>query len=180
MTTFKPGLENAWLLSFPFFLLVTVMAGTKREAVKRMSDMAAYTTGEKVITICASLSPYPFMVATAWSPFTSLLPLLIAGFVVYSAGMILVAASLRVIIATPHDQPFAAGPYRFSRNPMYVSSTAVFAGICLVTANLALAVYLVIMILLQHFMILAEERSCRIKYGAVFESYAGRVPRYLL
>jgi len=179
MGTFKLGLENAWLLSLPFFLLIAVMAGTKKEAVKRMSDMEGYTTGEKVVTLCASLSPYPFMIATVWTPFTSSLPLLIAGFLVYGVGMVLLAASLKVIITTQHDEPFAAGPYRISRNPMYVSATAVFAGICLVTANLALAGCLVIMTLLQHFMILAEERSCGMKYGAVFDSYTKKVPRYL-
>ncbi len=179
MALFRPGILNAWLLSLPFFLLVTLMAGTKREVIKRMSDMAGYTTGEKIITICASLSPYPFMIATVWAPFTSSLPLIIAGSLVYIAGMALLAASLRAIIATPLDEPFAAGPYRISRNPMYVSATAVFAGISLVTANLALVVYLVITTLLQHFMILAEERSCRLKYGAQFENYAERVLRYL-
>ncbi len=178
MTTFKP--ENAWLLSLPFFLLVAIMAGAKREAVKRMSDMEGFTTGEKIITICASFSPYPFMIATVWTPFTSSLLLLIAGFVLYGTGMALVAASLKVIIATPRNELFVAGPYRFSRNPMYVSATAVFAGICLATANGALAFYLVIMTVLQHFMILAEERSCRMKYGAAFESFAGKkIPRYL-
>ncbi len=179
MTLFRSGILNAWLLSLPFFLLVTLMAGTKREAMKRMSDMAGYTTGEKIVTICASFSPYPFMIATVWAPFTSSLPLLIAGLLVYSAGMALLAASLKVIIATPHNEPFADGPYRFSRNPMYVSATAVFAAICMTTANPVLSGGLVIMTLLQHFMILAEERICRQKYGEAFESYMKKVPRYL-
>lgn len=71
------------------------------------------------------------------------------------------------------------GPYRFSRHPMYVSATAVFTGICLATASIILAVYLVIAVLLQHFMILAEERICKGKYNAAFEDYMKKVPRYL-
>jgi protein-S-isoprenylcysteine O-methyltransferase Ste14 len=41
-------------------------------------------------------------------------------------------------------------------------------------------VYVVVATLLQHFMILAEERICRIKFGALFDRYTERVPRYLL
>lgn len=180
MALFRLGILNAWLLSLPFFLLVTLMAGTKREAVRRMSDMAGYTAKEKIITVCASLSPYPFMIATVWAPFTSLPPLLCLGLLVYILGMALLAASINVIISTPQDKPFMAGPYRISRNPMYVSATAVFIGICLATANLVLAGYVAAMTVLQHFMILAEERICGLKYGAQFDSYRSKVPRYLL
>ena len=93
--------------------------------------------------------------------------------------MALFASTLRVIVQTPSDQPFSAGPYCFSRNPLYVAATIVYVGICLATANPVLAGYLAIAVWLQHFMILAEERICREKFGVVFESYMKRVPRYL-
>jgi protein-S-isoprenylcysteine O-methyltransferase Ste14 len=180
MATFELGMWNAWLLSLPFFVLVTFPAATKKDIVKRMSDMTGYTPREKFFTVAASLSPYPFMIATVWVPFTSLLPLLYLGLLVSILGMALCAASLKIIIKTPPDELFTAGPYRFSRNPLYVSATAVFIGICLATANFVLAGYLAIAVLLQHFMILAEERTCRLKYGEPFESYVRRVPRYLI
>jgi protein-S-isoprenylcysteine O-methyltransferase Ste14 len=94
--------------------------------------------------------------------------------------MALCVASLTVIITTPPDKLFTAGPYRFSRNPMYVSATAVFIGICLATANIVLGGYLPVVILLQHFMVLAEERTCRAKFGESFDSYVKQVPRYLI
>ena len=144
-----------------------------------MSDMTGYSAKEKSFTVAASLAPYPFMLATVWTPFTAVLPLLCLGLLLYVIGMALFAASLRVIIQTPHDQPFSSGPYRLSRNPLYVAATIVFVGICLATANPVLAGYLAIAVLLQHFMILAEERVCREKYGIAFESYMKRVPRYL-
>jgi protein-S-isoprenylcysteine O-methyltransferase Ste14 len=111
MTIFEPGMCNAWLLSLPFFGLGVIFMGTKMEIAKRMSDLTGYSAKEKSITVAASLSPYPFMLATLWTPFT--------------------------------------------------------------TGYLAIAVWL------QHFMILAEERVCREKYGAAFEKYLNQVPRYL-
>ncbi len=62
---------------------------------------------------------------------------------------------------------------------MYVAATIVFIGICFVTSNIVLAIYLAAAVLLQHFMILADERICIEKYGEAFKSYMKRVPRYL-
>lgn len=180
MATFEPGIGNAWLLSLPFLILVTGMAGMKKDLVKRMSDMTGYTAREKFFTVCASLAPYLFMIATIWIPLVSTLPMLCLGLLVYFLGTVLCVASLKVIIATSPDEPFTTGPYRFSRNPMYVSATVVFIGICLATASFLLAGYLAIAVLFQHFMILAEERTCRLKYGESFDRYLRRVPRYLI
>ena len=120
------------------------------------------------------------MIATLWTPLTSDIPFLWLGLLLYAFGMVLFVSSVITIIKTPPNELFAAGPYRFTRNPMYVSATAIFVSICVATANLALAGYLVIAVLLQHFMILAEERICRKKYGIEFERYVESVPRYLL
>jgi protein-S-isoprenylcysteine O-methyltransferase Ste14 len=97
----------------------------------------------------------------------------------YLVGMVLFVISLKAIIQTPHNALFSAGPYRLSRNPLYVAATIVFFGICLVTANFVFFGYLAVAVILQHFMILAEERICIEKYGAAFESYMQTVPRYL-
>jgi protein-S-isoprenylcysteine O-methyltransferase Ste14 len=177
---FKLSFFNAWGLSLPFFALGVFFMGLKRDVAKRMSDMTGYTTKEKALTILASIAPYPFMIATAWTPFTTMLPLLFLGIVLYIIGMGLFVVSLKVIIETPHDEPFRSGSYRFTRNPLYVAATIVFIGICLATANIVLAGYLVFAVLLQHFMILAEERVCRETYGVTFGNYMKKVPRYLL
>ncbi len=176
---FRLGIWNAWLLSLPFLVLVIFMVGMKKDIVKRMSDMTGYSAKEKLVTVAASLAPYPLMIGTVWVPLTSILPVLCLGLLVYIVGMALTAGSLKVIIRTPSDEPFTAGPYRFSRNPMYVSATAVFIGICLATANFVLAGYLAIAVSLQHFMILAEERICKERYGRAFDDYLRKAPRYL-
>ncbi len=186
MALFEPGFRNAWLMSLLFIcvplftLAVFGKAGKNRAIAKRMSDMTGFTVKEKAFTVLSSISPYPFLLATVWTPFTSIYPMLCLGLMLYIAGMAVFAASLKAIIEAPPDQPFSGGPYRISRNPVYVGATLVFAGICAATANVFLAGYLGVAVWLQHFMILAEERICREKYGKVFESYLNNVPRYLL
>ena len=177
---FKLAIWNAWILSITFCGLGAFFMGKNKNIAKRLADMDGYTTKEKFFTITASTLPYPFMILTAWTPFTSILPLLYLGISLYIIGMVLFAMSLKVIIQTPHDAPFCSGPYRFTRNPMYVAATIVFIGICFVTANMVLAVYLAVAVLLQHFMVLAEERICKEKFGMAYEDYLKRVPRYLV
>jgi protein-S-isoprenylcysteine O-methyltransferase Ste14 len=179
MIMLKPSVWNAWLLSLPFFAIGVLFMGMKTDIAKRMSDMTGYTAREKSVTVAASIAPYPFMVATVWTPFTPMLFLLCLGMSLYIIGMALFAMSLKVIIRTPQDELFNSGPYRFTRNPLYVAATIVFMGICLATANIVLAGYLAIAVILQHFMILAEERVCMQKYGKAYETYMQKVPRYL-
>jgi protein-S-isoprenylcysteine O-methyltransferase Ste14 len=180
MAGFELGFWNAWLMSVPFLALVACMVGRKRDVIKRMSDMTGYSGREKLFTVSASLSPYLFTLATIWAPFTSSLLLVFLGLLVYALGMAMLVASLKAFIGTPLGEPFATGPYLFSRNPMYVGATAVLFGICLATANFGLFVYVAVATFLQHFMILAEERICKMKFGASFVQYTERVPRYLL
>ena len=176
---FRLSFSNAWPLSAGFLVLGALFVGMKKDLAKRMSDMTGYTRKEKLFTVLASIAPYPFMIATLWTPLTRMLPFLYLGLLIYTFGMVLFIASLRIIVKTPPDEPFRTGPYRFTRNPLYVSATIVFFGICLATANIVLVAYLIVAILLQHLMILAEERICKEKYGVNFEKYLESVPRYL-
>ena len=143
-----------------------------------MADMTGYTNREKLITISASLLPYPFMIMTIWTAFTSVKQLLYIGLAIYVAGLMLYFATLRIFIQTPIAKRLSEGPFRLSRNPMYLSATLMFFGICVMTLDTVLSIILIVMFMLQHFMILAEERACRLKYGPAYEEYTKKVPRY--
>jgi len=176
---FELSIWNAWPLSLLFTGLGMLFMGTKKDIVKRMSYMTGYSRKEIIFTILPSIAPYLFMIATVWTPFTKKLPLLYLGILLYSFGIVAFVASLKAIVETPRGKLFRAGPYRLSRNPLYVSATIGFSGICLATANIMLVAYLVIATFLQHMMILAVERMCKEKYGVTFENYSNKVPRYL-
>lgn len=179
MLPFERTAWNVWLLSLPFIAFAVSGFNRNPNVAKRMADMSGYTLREKIYTVSASLTPYPLLIATIWTPFTDSLPLLISGMALYIPGIILFEVTLRTIIKTPQNEPFSAGPYRISRNPLYVAATLVFAGICAVSASISFAGYLIVATWLQHSMILAEERICRQKYSEAFETYLKSVPRYL-
>jgi|GEM_PF-584265 len=177
--TFELGLGNSWLLCLPLFAQMLYVVTIEKDVARRMSDMTGYTAKEKFFTVTASVASYPFMLATAWTPFSSITPLLCIGLSIYVLGTVLFFMTLKVIVGAPPDKLFLNGPYRISRNPLYVAATAMFIGICVATANIVLFVYLAFSVLLQHHMILAEERICRQRYHSSYESYMGQVPRYL-
>ena len=176
---FAFGFLNAWLLCLPLLIPGVFIAVVRKDVAKRMSDMTGYNAKEKFFTVAASLAPYPLMVLTVWTPFTPRRVLFACGMAVYLLGIAALFGTVYVFSQAPVDRPILTGPYRWSRNPLYVSAGLALLGICLVTANAVLFGILVMLLVLQHFMILAEERACQRKYGATYVQYARTVPRYL-
>ena len=116
-------------------------------------------------------------------------------FVRYAIGSALVLVSVLIIVPvlvrfrrtrTPFDVRKAAsalitdGPYRFSRNPSYVSLTLLYLGIGIVLNNvwiIALAVAVVLVIDL--WVVRREEQHLAAKYGQQYQRYKAAVRRWL-
>jgi len=112
----------------------------------------------------------------------------IAGAVVGVSGVALSASGVRqfrraktsLVPVRPATSFVVAGPYRFTRNPMYV-------GLALVTIGLALLLttWWPIVLLpptlaaVQFFVIQREERYLRRRFGNEYEAYTRRVRRWL-
>lgn len=71
------------------------------------------------------------------------------------------------------------GPYRFSRNPMYLVYFFYFLSAVFLTRSLALLLFLVCFQFFGHWLILSEERWCKDLFGQKYLDYMERVPRYL-
>lgn len=73
-----------------------------------------------------------------------------------------------------------SGPYRFSRNPMYVGLTVITLGVSLLADNVWMLVLLpVVLILLTVFVIKREEVYLSEAFGGEYKSYTDRVRRWL-
>jgi protein-S-isoprenylcysteine O-methyltransferase Ste14 len=80
----------------------------------------------------------------------------------------------------PPRQLVVRGPYRFVRNPMYVGAVVALLGAAIYYESLALAAYAVAFLLVMHaFVVLYEEPVLTRRFGADFEAYRQRVPRWL-
>jgi protein-S-isoprenylcysteine O-methyltransferase Ste14 len=74
----------------------------------------------------------------------------------------------------------ALGPYRWVRNPMYVSALAVFAGCGLYWRSVAVLVFSAAWFALIHAVVVAiEEPGLVVRFGETYEEYCRRVPRWI-
>ena len=73
-----------------------------------------------------------------------------------------------------------AGPFRFSRNPMYVGLASAYVGASL-AANRAWPLVLLplVWLALSGFIVRREERYLRAAFGAAYDDYCRRVRRWL-
>jgi protein-S-isoprenylcysteine O-methyltransferase Ste14 len=85
-----------------------------------------------------------------------------------------------VIPHRPASRMVTDGPYARSRNPMYLSMTAFYLGLAILTGMLwPLLLLPVVLALLIVFVIQREERYLADAFGAEYAAYCARVRRWL-
>jgi len=82
---------------------------------------------------------------------------------------------------TPPKHLVTTGPYRHSRNPMYVAVTLMLLGWALSFASETIAIYGVIVFIAFHLRVVyGEEPWLARTHGQSWEEYRARVPRWLM
>ena len=72
-----------------------------------------------------------------------------------------------------------SGPYTRTRNPLYLGNLAITLGLCLIAHDPVLLVIVAALFALQYRAIIAaEEGFLREQFGAQFDDYSSRVPRF--
>jgi protein-S-isoprenylcysteine O-methyltransferase Ste14 len=72
-----------------------------------------------------------------------------------------------------------AGPYRFSRHPMYVSEVIIWVGWSLLLANPVVGGLTGVLALGQNRAAAREEASLAARFGDTWQEYAARTPRWI-
>ncbi len=113
----------------------------------------------------------------------------------YAAGAAVIALSLALVISAfgqfrrhktsfkPHEPSTALiteGPYRYSRNPMYLALSLLYAGIA-ITADgpWTLALLAPLLIVMHYGVIIREERYLERKFGDDYRRYKSSTRRWL-
>lgn len=80
----------------------------------------------------------------------------------------------------PTEAMIEQGPYRLSRNPLYVGMLALYLGLALLAPSLwALVLFPAAVLLVTWGAVLPEERFLHERFGAPYDDYARRVRRWL-
>jgi protein-S-isoprenylcysteine O-methyltransferase Ste14 len=110
------------------------------------------------------------------------------GIVLIAVGLCLGASAMVLFRRTgQHPRPWAPtpelipnGPYRFTRNPMYVAMTLFVLGLGIALNDLWVSLFAPVALLAVHFIaVLPEERYLGEKVGESYRGYVARVRRYL-
>jgi protein-S-isoprenylcysteine O-methyltransferase Ste14 len=119
-----------------------------------------------------------------WGDVASLLGLTVMGL-----GMVLLAASIVEFARSgrgtlsPVDPPshlVVRGLYRYVRNPMYLSVTAIVLGEAILARSLALATYWAIWFVCANLFVVGyEEPNLRRRFGESYDRYTHEVGRWL-
>ena len=162
---FKIGLFNAWLGIVPIILSMIIIFVPKQKVLKRGSDMSSYTKKEKFrallstgifyLTLLYSIA-VPLKTGTVWFYFES---------IIYLFGIIPYIIGMSNFATTPLNKPVFKGVYKISRNPMYFFSSITIFGMGIAGASWLMILFIIFYVILNHFIILSEEKFCFEKYG---------------
>lgn len=181
---FEFGVWNAWLpmivvcpLTTPIIMLIDKIFGTG-DIVKKMgegpTDKEAVRLNGIYTAVLILLLAYsiflPLKLGSAW--FT-------LGLILYLAGLIMFFATIIVGARTPPGQVFTRGIYRFSRNPGYLSMLVMIFGVGVASASWLFLLFFAVLAYLQIVYVGIEERECLQKFGAAYQEYLERTPRWI-
>ena len=124
---------------------------------------------------------YPFQVLpTPFAIGIGLLLIAAAGPIVISALGVLFRAKTTFDVRKPTSAIVTNGPYRFSRNPSYVSLTLLYGGIACLVNSLWVLLMVVPAVTVMHFgVIKREERYLEAKFGDEYREYKTTVRRWV-
>jgi protein-S-isoprenylcysteine O-methyltransferase Ste14 len=113
----------------------------------------------------------------------------IVGALLIAAGVALVVWTVRLFVTVgrgtlapwdPTSELVVLGPYRLVRNPMITGVATILAGLALFFRSWGIALEFAIFLVVNAiYFPLVEEPGLRRRFGAEYEEYRARVPRWL-
>lgn len=178
---FRVGLLNGWLplvLYFAGLLLALVSFSGQARARLFEDPKVRMSAGVKLVRLLGQTAMFAYIGMMAFTPLKLGTIVFLVGVLIYIAGCGSVMVALHYFKHTPAGQVVSAGPYRLSRNPQWVGLFLVLAGAALMSGVWLYLGIIVVVAIIYHLQILAEEKACLEQYGDSFRAYMARIPRY--
>ena len=116
----------------------------------------------------------------SWRPAVAAVLILLWLVLFIAAAARFLQAGTTIIPHKPVSAFVVSGPYRFSRNPMYVSLVALYLGAAFLLNSWRPVVLLpLVLIVIQRAVIAREERYLRYRFPTEYAAYCSRVRRWL-
>jgi len=178
---FELGLWNAWIFMLP--LIIISIFGARIFGKRGLEEKSGLTRREKILEGVYFVCMHLIVIASyAYSVF---LPLKLGtawfyiGLFIYLPSMIIEIMAMSAFATTPLDRPVTQGVYSFSRNPMYVGEFLINISISIACLSWIFFLVAVVVAILEHNIVVAEERFCLKKHGDAYREYVDRTPRWI-
>lgn len=169
------GLWNAWLFMAYLFLPMPLLVAAGKLSL--WSAFSPPSNGRELAPWLLWLAGFgyslvlPLRVGTAW---------LIVGLPIALVGAVAFGTVIAVWLRTTDTgRPYASGPYRYSRHPMYVTQAVMCMGVSIACASPVFLAYTLLTATMTIGTALREEAGCLERYGEVYGEYMRRTPRWL-
>ena len=107
-------------------------------------------------------------------------PFHVASYIGIGGGFFLIAAAWRRLYDAAREARLATdGVYAYVRHPQYAGFMAIMVGFLLQWPTLPTLVMFPVLVLVYRRLAIAEERDVRERFGAAWDAYAARTPRFL-
>jgi protein-S-isoprenylcysteine O-methyltransferase Ste14 len=136
---------------------------------------AAFLVG----AVLHSLFPKPIL-ASSLAPGVGVALLSVGAALAVWSRRTMEGANTNVNPSLPATSLVVTGPFRFSRNPMYVARTVLYLGLgLLMNALCVLAVLVPLLLVMQYGVVRREERYMEARFGEAYRQYRSAVPRWV-
>ena len=181
LPSLKPGFWNAWLFMSVFILQMIAIGFADQRVREKTHVPSAARTGryEKMIGIIGNVVWLSAVGLSIFLPLRSGTIWFYLGLWIFLVGLIMMGAATANFISTPADQLIRTGAYRISRHPMYAATFFICLGSGLASASWMFVLLSVILAICFSAEARIEERYCSEKYGAAYQEYMRRSPRWI-
>ena len=142
------------------------------------SDMKL-SRSEKNIGYISSIIIYMVLIYSIFLPLKLGTAWFYIGLFIFLLAMFMQVTACINFITTPIDKPITGGIYRYSRNPIYLSTFLFLIGIGIATASWVILLVSIILVIFMNIVINSEERYCIKKYGNSYKNYLSRTFRWI-
>jgi len=179
---FEIGVWNAWIFVL-YTLVIVFLLPVINKSAKETGDItiaSVYNRREMIILYSYHIIVFvlliysvflPLKLGTVW--FHTGLPIVLLGLAIYT--MVIVSFA-----TTPLDREvLTKGPFRYSRHPMYLSSSLAYIGVGIACASWLFLLLSVAYTVLSLISAIPEEHFLLEKYGDAYREYMNKTPRWI-
>ena len=183
LPAFHIGWWNAWLLMLvwllhPLLMLLIDKLYGSGDLFKKMGDVPT-EPGERTFNTIFTTLLFLLVVYSIFVPLKFASVWLLPGLALNLLGTGMLISALVTAARTPADRPFTSGVYRISRHPGYLAQVLTLLGVGTACASWIFLLAAGLNFIALNHQAGEEEQACRKRFGAEYQSYLKRTPRWL-